>query len=422
LWPFRTPDAGADANWSVTTSLFLVLVLLPTVGLIFLKNRLGFLGPAVNVDLVLLYVGSVLIGRRSQFWAPIIATSGLTVILLVQIIMIVGLIYVDDPALIKEYLGFAKYWPWRLIGAWLLAGAAVVAATYLAIRKLPIGTARLSPAVAILVIITALDLLGRTTLGYETLKTNLATSSTVRAFKTLRSWSQSKGFVHSAYPGSSMATELAAQPRNPDRILSISVESFGLARDARFNQAILRPLETQLAGSYRVQIGAHTFKGATLSGEMRELCALRSVGTPTRADALSIRNGCAPAEMAAKGYSTLGIHGNSRFFYNRGEIYPAIGLQTMAAYEDLHAQGRRACRTRAFSGICDTETLQVAVDFLRPHPKAFVHVMTLDTHFPLGSRRPGDRECESGSLSLREPDGRCHGHDRPYRSPGAREA
>jgi Sulfatase len=397
----RSEPTGPVVDVSVfETSYFLgLMVVLPTLLLLALNQVIGLLGAAINIDFLILYPLSILVARRSPGLGVAIAGFGAAAILSVQLSMGLGLIYIENPALIPEYLRFLPLWPWKVIGLWAGVGLAGVSLFVLLLRWRSLARARIAPALILLALVLVLDLLGRTAVGYDLLRANLATSSAVRFSKLAVKWSQPADLKVGTFPGATMKSDLASLAQPPDRVLSVAVESFGLAHEPSFNAQILAPLIARVSGSYGVEVRRHAYHGATLAGEIRELCGLKISGTPTTAEASRLRGTCLPAQLSARGFATLGIHGNSRFFYNRGELYPTIGFAKELFYANLLADRRSVCKTRAFSGICDRDALAAALDFGRENSRSFVHVMTLDSHFPLGSRTPGDRDCPAGQVA-----------------------
>jgi phosphoglycerol transferase MdoB-like AlkP superfamily enzyme len=115
---------------------------------------------------------------------------------------------------------------------------------------------------------------------------------------------------------------------------------------------------------------------------VRELCGLQLNGIPRSASERAPLGDCLPRALAARGYATSGWHGNSGSFYRRNDIYPAIGLEIVNSYETLRPRVSRLCQF-LFVGICDADVLRMAVGSFAKDERAFVHVMTLDTHLPL---------------------------------------
>ncbi len=388
-----SPEAATNqpGSWSQTAYLFGLLIVIPTVTLAILGELFGFLGPRLNLDLPLVYLATIIVSRFASGLGALFGIVGTAFVIAIQLLLGIGLVYIDNIALLGEYIQFARYWPWGLIAFWFMIALAALAALYALLSRVKISQARMAPVVLILLVVLSVDLLGRTAVGFEMIKTNAATSSTVRFAKVAKAWATSPGFVHEKHPGRSMADVLMGEAIKPDRILSISVEALGLSSNTSFNQAIVAPLEARLGDEYVVTVSTHAFKGATLAGELRELCGLRISGTPTRAASEAIRPECLPAKLKALGYQTTGLHGNSKYFYNRGELYKAIGFDKSIFYEDL--AGAKICKTRSFSGTCDADVFKAALDAMGRGDKGFAHVITLQTHFPLAAMRAEDHNC-----------------------------
>lgn len=382
-------------SWWATILTVLLIFLLPTLVYVFLADRFGFHGPRMNADLLLIAILTALIARKARTIATILAVLGITVALAIQIGIGIGTIYIDDPALIREYIGFIAFWPWREIAYWSAFAAVGMFLLYLLLRRVDLAKARILPIAALLLIVSGLDIWGETETGYNYLGDNILTSSGVRLIKLGHQWAASPGFSSEPLTESMMAKKALMETPLPDRMLSVSVEALGLAKNQAYNDAIVTPMKRILAGHYDIEIGDHSAIGGTLSGEMRELCNLRTAGTPTAAVAKELSPNCLPKHLAGLGYKTLGIHGNSRFFYNRQEVYPALGF-TDTLFSDSFPMGdlpAPRCKTRAFDGICDSAAFAAALKFIGEAPKRYAHVMTLDTHFPLGTTDLGDESC-----------------------------
>lgn len=381
-------------EWRETALLTLAIIVVPTLAYAFMADRFGFVNPRLNFDLFAIYLLCVEVARRRPRLAPPLALICVFLTLAIQVLLGVGAIYLDNAALFLEYLSFAAYWPWRLISFWAAIAAAVFGVYYLLIRKIPMERARLLPVLVALGALIVVDLIGRTSIGYETIGRNVATSSLSRGSQYVSRLIRFPSFTAVPIAEPMMVAEVTSGTP-PPRILSLSVEALGLAKDEAFNAAIIAPMERELAGLYEVEIGRHDFEGPTLSGEIRELCGQRAMGKPTQAAALALRKSCLPAILAAQGYETVGMHGNPRFFYNRASVYPAFGFGSTRFYEDFESPSRPdiVCRTRSFEGVCDREVMRAALDFLSARPKAYAHIMTLDTHFPLGPNALGDERC-----------------------------
>lgn len=384
-----------DIAWGPTLALMLLIIVLPTAAYAFAAEWMGFAGQRLNFDFFALYLVTVFLAPCHRSLALVTAVAGVITILSIQVLLGVGVIYLDNPALIVEYLSFIAYWPWRLISFWLLVAAIVFTGFTFVLRRVPIERAAALPALAALALLFTVDAIGQTPRGQALVGGNWVTSSAFRGYLFTRKVIVGPKFNAKPFGEPTMVDEVVAS-KVPPRLLSVSVEALGVAAaDPAFNEAMFAPLRKEMAGSYDVQIGEHSFRGTTLAGELRELCSQETVGKPSSAEARTMSRGCLPARLRAAGYATFGIHGNAKHFYNRSLVYPALGFSHTKFYDDYAASGRsfKVCRYEAFQGACDDQVFDDALAFLAQHPRAYAHVMTLDTHFPLGVSELGDDRC-----------------------------
>lgn len=190
------------------------------------------------------------------------------------------------------------------------------------------------------------------------------------------------------FSGGSMARDLSVDAP-PTQILSVAVESFGLANDPVQRASLVQPLTQILGSRYTLTQGTHPFEGSTQPGEIRELCALQANGIPNTPSLLSRLDGCIPAELRRHGYDTQALHGNGPLMYDRRVIYPAIGFARSWFDTDLRRGLANAgpCPGTAFGGVCDADLFARALSLFDDH-RRFVHVMTLDAHLPLEGSAP----------------------------------
>lgn len=187
-----------------------------------------------------------------------------------------------------------------------------------------------------------------------------------------------------APPGPTFAAAVDALPRTPDKLLLVVVEawsesgaSFAAVRDVLASH-----------GHVVSDSGYTPYRGSTLPGELRELCAkfvslgrFRPGGVDTR--------GCLPQRLHAAGYRTVGVHGYTRAFYLRDAVWRDLGFEQRRFVDGLpHA---RRCGG-PFAGVCDSAAIEHALDELARPGRAFVYVLTLSSHEPV--REPdADRAC-----------------------------
>jgi hypothetical protein len=175
------------------------------------------------------------------------------------------------------------------------------------------------------------------------------------------------------------------EPHLEQKLLLTVVESWGETQSA------LNELgqELQAAGFSDVRTGFTTFKGGTLSGEMRELCSeYPSIGEElgdSRADL-----DCAPRFITKQGYDVVALHGYTGLFYARDVFWKRFGIGKRLFRDQL--SDSPPCGG-AFAGTCDADLIHRGVQLLLADPMPrFVYLLTLGSHEPLEPRadlRPG---------------------------------
>jgi hypothetical protein len=172
----------------------------------------------------------------------------------------------------------------------------------------------------------------------------------------------------------------------PSKAILMVVESWG-ERPAELQQIV-----AEMAGD-RVQVvraGFTTYRGATLSGEIRELCSQYLAPS----DDLKESPGdfhCAPARFADLGYDVVGLHGFDKAFYARSTFWHRFGIGSALFKEEL--PGTEQCNG-PFNGVCDESLIRRGVEMLdRDDHSRFVYMLTLSSHEPLNpemlKRAPG---------------------------------
>ncbi|MDB5459875.1 MAG: mdoB [Caulobacteraceae bacterium] len=283
----------------------------------------------------------------------------------------------------SEYAAGVLHWPWSLFLPWI---ALVFAASILIVVLLRRAQERIYASGLVLVVVAmfAADLFaGNTHFLWRpgTLLPNLVSSSSLRFAKGEQLTNGLKAVTPLSEP--TMATRMEGLPDPPANILSVSVESLGLPRAGGAQSiAFVRQLTAGLGGRYAVAYaGAHRFDGKTLQGELRELCGVRVEGMPKTEAEFGRLGACLPQALRQRGYTTAAYHGNSGDFYHRASVYPSIGITDSHFRDDLVRSGR-VCDRYMFKGVCDRDVFQSAMTAFKGPGRHFVHVMTLDTHFP----------------------------------------
>lgn len=168
-----------------------------------------------------------------------------------------------------------------------------------------------------------------------------------------------------------------------DKMLLIVAESWGVARNSNAQKDIL-------AGIYRhrdkfefVDTGYFSFSGATVEGELRELCQLDVEGgyNFARMDSTPFAN-CLPHRLNAQGYKTVGMHTGFSAIYERKHLYSYMGFGKAIFAEDYNH--RKHCSP--FNGICDSEMFDVVGQELASADKVFLYWLSLTSHSPFAEK------------------------------------
>jgi hypothetical protein len=167
-------------------------------------------------------------------------------------------------------------------------------------------------------------------------------------------------------------------------IVLIVVESWGVAADAKLNQALTRPYrQPQLLARYDIREGSVPFYGSTVEGEARELCG-NHIGLRLLTASAAELNACLPATLARSGYDTSAIHGMDGPMFDRDRWYVTIGFQETRFHDGFRRDSLPDC-PGAFNGTCDAAIagwLAQRLGQRSAHPQ-FVHWVTLNSHLPV---------------------------------------
>lgn len=176
------------------------------------------------------------------------------------------------------------------------------------------------------------------------------------------------------------ATHRFRQPY-ANKILLIVAESWGVAREDTVKQALLANIYQQQDKLAFIETGYFDFFGATVQGEMRELCNVSTEnGYAFGQLPASTFENCLPNVLKKQGYQTVGLHGASSQLYDRHIWYPMVGFNKVQFGEHLPD----LARCYAFNGVCDEHMLNlVANEFQQAgQNKVFVYWLSLTAHLP----------------------------------------
>jgi len=355
--------------------------------------------PPINLDYFALCILASLLARKADRLAGALLFGGFLFIFAVQFTQSALLPYMSGLAEGAGHIRYIDAWPWRsVLPQFLLLFAALAVIGAVALRTDPRGS--VWPLLALGALAFAADSFGTSSPAPARLRVfdaNMATSSAVTLSGAMN---QALGDrpEPTLIPGRTMRNDLAGT--NAPRILSIAVESWGIYKDRDAQKSLDRIVLAGLERDYTAETFEQERYGATLAAELRELCAIRLAGTPPVSSIAPVAHRCLPHELGARGWATLGLHGHHGGFYNRAAIYQAIGFDAGRFRRDMTQPEPPPCMRSMFGGICDVIVLRDALKFLAWHDRAFAHVITLDTHFPLQQNGLADPSCAVGNVEL----------------------
>lgn len=176
------------------------------------------------------------------------------------------------------------------------------------------------------------------------------------------------------------ATRHFKQPFS-NKMLLVIAESWGQARRPEVQRSIVQAIYQQQDNLEFIQEGYFDFYGATVQGEMRELCNFNTENgyAFSLLPATTFEN-CLPNILKKQGYQTIGLHGASSQLYDRNTWYPAVGFNRSLFGENL--LDLKTCY--AFNGVCDEQMIQVIGNEFKQarHEKVFVYWLSLTAHLP----------------------------------------
>jgi hypothetical protein len=168
----------------------------------------------------------------------------------------------------------------------------------------------------------------------------------------------------------------------PEKIVIVVVESFSV-RAADTNLAQWLQLFSPLTNRFELVSGSFEWAGATLRGEIRELCWQAVDGTqllgntPGRSLPAAL-----PAALKNAGYATTAFHGFYQTMYDRGKVYPMLGFDRTHFLNEMEKNGAPLTGT-LFRGAQDSYVAGlVHEEILRPG-RRLVYWMTLNSHVPV---------------------------------------
>lgn len=169
---------------------------------------------------------------------------------------------------------------------------------------------------------------------------------------------------------------------NSEKILYIIAESWGSLKNNEVDKQIVQNIMNQKNDLQFIKTGSFYTMGATVAGELRELCSMELMNNGFAFSSLnsSAFSKCLPNQLSRKNYKTIALHGANGVLYDRKDWYKNAGFQDVLFGENFI--GLQRCK--AFNGICDENLFNVVRNKFRENSngKLFFYWMTLTSHSP----------------------------------------
>ena len=159
----------------------------------------------------------------------------------------------------------------------------------------------------------------------------------------------------------------------PRKLVVVVFESFSVLSDDPELKHWRQPFQ-RVEDRYTIESGALDWVGATLRGEVRELCW-------QGIDGYNVTN--LPAALKQLGYETTAFHGFIGGMYDRSRLYPLLGFDQTVMLEQMRQAGDVPRAGIFFNGATDEYVAKlVHQDILRPG-KRLTYWLTLTSHVPV---------------------------------------
>lgn len=166
------------------------------------------------------------------------------------------------------------------------------------------------------------------------------------------------------------------------KILYIIAESWGELKNSKAQHLMLQKFFDNKDKLTFIASGSFRTMGATVAGELRELCGLKLVNNGFALSKLDHGHysSCLPEKLKQQGYRTIALHGTSGLLYDRTDWYLKAGFQQTLFGENF--MNLRRCAP--FKGVCDSELMNEVAKIFTKHrnEKIFFYWMTLTSHQP----------------------------------------
>lgn len=187
-----------------------------------------------------------------------------------------------------------------------------------------------------------------------------------------------KPLKDSPYPNITQPWFNAIKNQNPPhKLLLIIAESLGSMHNKAITEEMLKKLLAQKNNFSLFEYGDSPMLGATVAGEIRELCALQPQVLDLQKIPPHSFSHCLPNLLTKQGFETYSLHAASSSMYDRPIWYPLVGFKHQIFSENL--PNYRKCHS--FNGVCDIDLNSIIINaFSSAKQKTFFYWLTLNTH------------------------------------------
>jgi hypothetical protein len=182
------------------------------------------------------------------------------------------------------------------------------------------------------------------------------------------------------HPPAALDADWNARPN----VVFVVVESWGKPLSTEIDQSLLRLyMRPEVETSYTVSTGTVPFHGATVSGELRELCG-SSLGLAVMSAPASRLTDCLPQRFERMGYHTTAVHGFAGAMFERSSWYRKVHFEETWFQAQLKQKGLPEC-PGPLPGICDAAVANWIGGRLQEDTKEpqFLYWLTLNSHLPV---------------------------------------
>lgn len=201
--------------------------------------------------------------------------------------------------------------------------------------------------------------------------------------------------LKSDYASKSLLEQIKNNQLKSNKILFIVSESWSETAKPEQQQAILKEIYEQKDKLEFIYQESFPVIGATVMGEVRELCQKRLMIMDAGRISSEELKDCIPNLLKQRGYETSSIHAASYGLYDRNIWYPLAGFKKTYFYPDLP----ESQKCLSFDGGCDIFLKDTIKKILLSSEKSFVYWLTLNSHAPYNDKIfINDFDCDTVGL------------------------